>query len=189
MTLLQFNPVTVILLRSQKIGFTPLYYEAPAKVLLFLALKTLLIQTDSRFSRAQITNIGKSNLSTFVTLTQLSASTNDSEKNVLIRFNKEKKALKKCPKIMYQISIDVILLTQAHLFCFCFPKNENHNPMPFVLSVFFPPFSFFSEEGAFPGIRKWKADVWGPSLRAPLLQNKMGEKEEDKREGGSSCFV
>lgn len=72
---------------------------------------------------------------------------------------------------------------------FFFPKNENHNPMPFVLSVFFPPFSFFSEEGAFPGIRKWKADVWGPSLRAPLLQNKMGEKEEDKREGGSSCFV
>lgn len=73
---------------------------------------------------------------------------------------------------------------------FCFPKNENHNPMPFVLScLFFLPFLFFSEEGAFPGIRKWKADVWGPSLRAPLLQNKMGEKEEDKREGGSSCFV
>lgn len=75
MTLLQFNPVTVILLRSQKIGFTPLYYEAPTKLqcekvlFFFLALKTLLIQTDSRFSRAQITNIGKSNLSTFVTLT------------------------------------------------------------------------------------------------------------------------
>lgn len=80
MTLLQFNPVTVILLRSQKIGFTPLYYEADEKVLFFLALKTLPIQTDSRFSRAQITNIGKSNLSTFVTLTQLSASTDDSEK-------------------------------------------------------------------------------------------------------------
>lgn len=146
MTLLQFNPVTVILLRSQKIGFTPLYYEAPAKVLFFffLALKTLLIQTDSRFSRAQITNIGKSNLSTFVTLAQLSASTDDSEKNVLIRFNKEKKALKKMSKDnVPNFNRCHFAHTSSSLFFFVFQKIKIIILcLSFCLS-FFLPFLFF----------------------------------------------
>lgn len=55
----------------------------------FLALKTLLTQTDSIFSREQITNLGTSNLSQFVTLTCIWKLELVSLKNELIEFNKE----------------------------------------------------------------------------------------------------